>query len=309
MYSNIPDTRQEALEEWSIPHQDLTFKEVMRQGCFGDVHRGQWHGEVMIYTFSQCPNEEDEFWSEVECLSLIRHENIMLFMGACVESGHYAVITSMTKGPSLFEHIHLKQDTLTLATKISIARQIAQAISYMHAKKMVHRRLNSNNIILENRIKVCLIDQGVPKYGDHLVEYGCLPRGQLTYLSPELVRSANLEPPYFYITERFTAESDAYAFGTLLYELAAYKFPFTDCDIHTIILRSGLGDQENLDNIKCSTGMKALIANCWSLLPSKRPTFSDILKLLQDNAPLHKKFSSSEPEKLHTCGLIARTCR
>jgi len=85
----------------------------------------------MIYTFPHFndQHDEEEFWNEVACLSLIRHENIMLFMGACIESGHYAVVTSARKGPSLFEHIHLKREYLTAQSKLSIARQIAQVIA------------------------------------------------------------------------------------------------------------------------------------------------------------------------------------
>jgi len=40
-------------------------------------------------------NEEktNAFWEEVRRLSRIRHENITLFMGACVESDHLALVT------------------------------------------------------------------------------------------------------------------------------------------------------------------------------------------------------------------------
>lgn len=93
-----------------------------------DTCRGQWHGDVLIYTFPYCTADQaiEDFWDEVACLNLIRHENIMLFMGACVEPTHLAVITSMKNGPSLHESIHSSRLSLSVSNKMNIARQVAQ---------------------------------------------------------------------------------------------------------------------------------------------------------------------------------------
>lgn len=57
-------------------------------------HRGQWHGDVFIYTFdSYNQHNLNCFWQEVAQLCLIRHENVMLFMGTCIDTSHLAVIT------------------------------------------------------------------------------------------------------------------------------------------------------------------------------------------------------------------------
>jgi hypothetical protein len=67
--------------------------------CFGNVFshspsRGHWHGEVMIHAYEGIEDDQvQEFWEEIAKLSMIRHENIALFMGACIEPPHLAVIT------------------------------------------------------------------------------------------------------------------------------------------------------------------------------------------------------------------------
>lgn len=57
--------------------------------------RGHWHGDVLIYTYENCQdeNEVNGFWETIAQLCMIRHENIVLFMGACVDKPHLAVIT------------------------------------------------------------------------------------------------------------------------------------------------------------------------------------------------------------------------
>ena len=127
------------------------------------MFRGRWHGDVLIYTFPTCKEEEDLeiLWQEVASLSKLRHENLQLFMGAVLEPVP-CIITGMKKGPSLYEKIHLKKESISNSVKISIARQVAQAVGYLHAKGMiVHKRMNSHNILLESKVKLCLIDQRI----------------------------------------------------------------------------------------------------------------------------------------------------
>ena len=60
----------------------------LSSGQFGLFHhcRGYWHGSVYIRT--RKPSGEDDFrifLDEVATLSCIRHENIQLFMGVCLD--------------------------------------------------------------------------------------------------------------------------------------------------------------------------------------------------------------------------------
>ena len=60
--------------------------------CF--VDRGRWHGDVFIYCFNGSSElDMAKFLREVTRLSKIRHENICLFMGACLQPPKLAVIT------------------------------------------------------------------------------------------------------------------------------------------------------------------------------------------------------------------------
>lgn len=59
--------------------------------------RGRWHGDIMIHTRRRSTREDvEEFLKEVSVLSMIRHENVVLFMGACLEPPNLAVITRYT---------------------------------------------------------------------------------------------------------------------------------------------------------------------------------------------------------------------
>ncbi|KAM7285367.1 hypothetical protein ISCGN_032310 [Ixodes scapularis] len=294
----------ETLGEWCIPYRDLEFKERLRHGRQTDIYRGRWHGEVLIYTFRRSKEEEvSSFWEEVGKLSMIRHENIALFMGACAEPPQFAIITSMKKGPSLFEHIHIQKHHLSFHTRVNVARQIAQGMGYLHAKGIVHKNLTSKNVVLESRVKVCLMDQGLSERGRDLSDRGCVSQGHLTYLAPELMRRLRIEPPCVYPAGEPSQETDVYAFGTVLYELIAERFPFRCQHPHCVIWQIASGQQQSLDDLRCPSSFKTLIHECWFKAPEARPTFGSVGRQLQENVTLHRRHSSSEPDRLHHAGL------
>jgi len=79
---------------------------------------GRWHGNVLIHTYDNHTDSEVlEFLRDVANLSRIRHESVCLFMGACLRSPNYAIVTRSdhrwhhtaphcqpTYRPSVFSH-------------------------------------------------------------------------------------------------------------------------------------------------------------------------------------------------------------
>lgn len=60
------------------------------------MHKGRWHGEVAIRLLEVDGNNQDHlklFKKEVMNYRQTRHENVILFMGACMVPPHLAIIT------------------------------------------------------------------------------------------------------------------------------------------------------------------------------------------------------------------------
>ena len=81
-----------------------TFKAtlVIMQFFFITVHQGNWHGDIAI-KFLDMESTEDEatleaFRKEVATFRKTRHENLILFMGACMNPPKLAIVTSLCKG-------------------------------------------------------------------------------------------------------------------------------------------------------------------------------------------------------------------
>ncbi|XP_071965062.1 kinase suppressor of Ras 2-like isoform X2 [Antedon mediterranea] len=296
----------EAVKEWSIPFENLKFRKRIRHGAYSNEYRGQWHGDVIIHT-REVQTEED-FLEEISMLSKIRHENIALFMGACIDAPNFCVVTSI-RGVSLYDRIHRasRDNRLSLNSRVHIARQIAQGMGYLHAKGIVVGCLNSKNIYLESKVKVCMTGQETVDSPCKSDTHACIPRGHITYLAPELLRRAKVTPPTLTIDTTVTQQCDIYAFGTVLYELLTQNWPFRHSSIASIIYQVSLGSRQSVSHIKCSTSLKDIITECWAHNYMERPMFSSIMKDLQDSAALvNMNRSRSEPENLNKLGVPGR---
>ncbi|XP_064608724.1 uncharacterized protein LOC135472922 [Liolophura sinensis] len=302
--SNLSDS----LGDCTIPFADLEFGECIRSGRRQQIHRGRWHGDVIIHTFRDLDDEEVKFFlREVSNMSMIRHDNITLFMGACLEPPTLAVVSGLSRRPSLYESIHIKGEKMQLHMRVQIIRQIAQAMGYLHAKGIILRRLNTKNIFLEPKVKISIMDHGMSQQKCDRSDKGCIPKGHLTYIAPELLRTVRVEPPRLRTDETFTRETDVFAFGTVMYEVFAGHFPYSDLPPDVVIYQVGKGYRQPLSDLNCLSFVKDLIKDCWTHDSLSRPEFCEITKGLIHNAALHKRHSSSEPEGINRSGFRNRS--
>lgn len=279
-------TRQNSvsLKEWDIPFDDLEIMEKVGDGRFGTVHRAQWHGPVAVKLLKENCLDNEAFMLEVANFKKTRHENVVLFVGACITPP--AIVTSLCKGNTLYTHIHQRRDKFNLNKTTMVAQQIAQGMGYLHSKDIVHKDLKTKNIFLENG-KVIITDFGLfsarkLQYDD---KYGLeIPSGWLCYLAPELVQSLQPCRPDK-DNMQFSKASDVYAFGTVWYELLCGEFPFKSQAAEAIIFQVGRGMKQTLANLQASRDVKDILMTCWSFEPGNRPDFKTKLHKSLERLP------------------------
>lgn len=288
--SRWPRQNSLSMREWDIPYDELNIGESIGTGRFGTVYRGNWHGDVAIKVLNMDYYLDDDktleaFKLEVATFRKTRHENLVLFMGACMKPPRLAIVTSMSKGMTLYTHIHLRKDKFNMNKTTIIAQQISQGMGYLHARGIVHKDLKSKNIFLDNG-KVVITDFGlfsVTKlcYGNGKGDGLIIPPGWLCYLAPEIVR--RLRPQQNRDQEEFpfTAASDVYAFGTVWYELLCGEWPFKAQPPEAIIWQVGKGMKQTLANLQASRDVKDILMHCWSYHTENRPDFAKLLTTLE----------------------------
>lgn len=292
-------TRQNSvsLKEWDIPFDDLEIMEKIGDGRFGTVHRAQWHGAVAVKLLKEDYLDNEAFILEVATFKKTRHENVVLFMGACIKP--QAIVTSLCKGNTLYTHIHQRRDKFNLNKTTMVAQQISQGMGYLHARDIVHKDLKTKNIFLENG-KVIITDFGLFSATklQYKEEQGLgIPNGWLCYLAPELMQVLQPTRPAK-DNMPFSKASDIYAFGTVWYELLCGEFPFKSQAPEPIIFQVGRGMKQTLANLQASRDVKDILMTCWSYEPGNRPDFAKLLTLLERLPKKRLARSPSHPVQL-----------
>ncbi|XP_051535789.1 kinase suppressor of Ras 1-like isoform X3 [Myxocyprinus asiaticus] len=286
------------LQEWDVPFEQLELGELIGKGRWGKVYRGRWHGEVAVRMLEIDGNNQEHlklFKKEVMNYRQTRHENVVLFMGACMNPPHLAIITSFCKGRTLYSVV--RDSKLDINKIRQIAQEIVKGMGYLHAKGIVHKDLKSKNVFYDSN-KVVITDFGL--FGmsgvvqeDRRENELKLPRGWIYYLAPEIVQK--MGPGNQEDCLPFSNAADVYAFGTIWYELQAKNWPITNQPAEALIwlVGSGEGIRRLLAQKGTSLGKEVteILTACWSFEAVDRPTFTLLSDLLERLPKLNRRLS------------------
>ncbi|XP_057357130.1 kinase suppressor of Ras 1 isoform X11 [Manis pentadactyla] len=286
------------LQEWDIPFEQVELGEPIGQGRWGRVHRGRWHGEVAIRLLEMDGHNQDHlklFKKEVMNYRQTRHENVVLFMGACMNPPHLAIITSFCKGRTLHSFVRDPKTSLDINKTRQIAQEIIKGMGYLHAKGIVHKDLKSKNVFYDNG-KVVITDfglfgiSGVVREGRRENQLK-LSHDWLCYLAPEIVRE--MTPGKDEDQLPFSRAADVYAFGTVWYELQARDWPFKNQAAEALIwqIGSGEGMKRVLASISLGKEVTEILSACWAFDLQERPSFTLLMGMLEKLPKLNRRLS------------------
>jgi serine/threonine-protein kinase len=158
---------------------------------------------------------------ERELLASLTHPHIARLYDAGLDaSGHPYLALEYVEGEPIDEYCRSRR--LDLRARLRLFLQVADAVSYAHAKLIVHRDLKPANILVGSDGQVKLLDFGIAKLladaesdGTSLTELSGPP---LTpdYASPEQIAG-----------EPLGTASDVYSLGIVLFELLTGSRPYT----------------------------------------------------------------------------------
>ena len=116
---------------------------------------------------------------------------------------------------------------LDVDQSLDIAKQVCDALVYIHSKGVIHRDLKPENILIDNEGKVKIIDFGIAldEAARRLTWTGFSATiGTPTYMAPEQING-----------RRGDIRTDIYALGTMLFEMTTGELPFSDAAMHTLM--------------------------------------------------------------------------
>ena len=173
------------------------------------------------------PESKQRFHREAQAVAKLHHDNILeIYDYSGMDSGRSYIVTEFIHGQTLKEFLrHRPISHPEIA--VMIVLEVSEALNHAHSFGVIHRDIKPENIMIREDGRVKLTDFGIA----HIVDvHGLTVTGQLlgspAYMCPELVEGRPLD-----------FRSDLFSLGTLLYQLATGKLPFSGKNAHEILKR------------------------------------------------------------------------
>ncbi|TVU08248.1 hypothetical protein EJB05_41645, partial [Eragrostis curvula] len=265
-------------EEWMADLSQLFIGNKFASGANSRIYRGIYRQRAVAVKMVRIPERdearravlEDQFNSEVAFLSRLYHPNIVQFIAACKKPPVYCIITEYMSQGTLRMYLNKKDPySLSPETILKLALDISRGMEYLHAQGVIHRDLKSQNLLLNDEMRVKVAD-----FGTSCLETRCQAskgnKGTYRWMAPEMTK----EKPY-------TRKVDVYSFGIVLWELTTCLLPFQGM---TPVQAAYAASEKNLRpplSTSCPPVLNNLIKRCWSANPARRPEFSYIVSVLE----------------------------
>ncbi|KAL6063525.1 Dual specificity protein kinase [Balamuthia mandrillaris] len=265
----------------NIKASELEFGPKIAEGKYGTVYKGKCRGQTvaikLLHNQHLSGEKLEELRTEVEIMSRLRHPCILLFMGVCTETNNVALVMEYVEGKSLDRILHDPKIPLSFQQQMHLAKDIAKGMNWLHCldPPIIHRDIKPPNILVNANFDVKVCDFGlscvkeIPKPDEELRDTAV---GSPIWMAPEVL-SGHLA----------SEKSDVYAYAIVLWEIMTRKAPFSNVRSFEQFLDDVIDNHirppipENL-----LPSLKNLIECCWNGNPKKRPSFAEILDILDD---------------------------
>ncbi|KAJ1630034.1 kinase-like domain-containing protein [Pavlovales sp. CCMP2436] len=211
-------------EAWYVRAADVQMKRdpgpgggdfVLGRGGFGTVYEARYKGarKVAVKRLTAASaNAASEFESEVGMLHRLKHEHIIIFVGACNDPGNLMIVTELMAGGSLADLLKRDPASVTWAAAGRRASlHTARALSYLHTLEppVVHWDVNPANVLCQPGLGLFnLADVGLAYSMSRSQTYA--PGWTPVYAAPELL-----------LGRRTNAKADIFSVGVLLEAILA----------------------------------------------------------------------------------------
>ncbi|NWI89993.1 TYK2 kinase, partial [Pitta sordida] len=218
------------------------------------------------------------FFETASLMSQVSHVHLAFVHGVCVRGSENIMVEEFVEHGPLDVLLRKEKGRIDVGWKITVAKQLGSALSYLEDKNLVHGNVCAKNILLARK---GLEDGSIPfvKLSDPGISFTVLSREErvdrIPWIAPECVRDVGT----------LSTAADKWSFGTTLLEICF------DADVplkeRTPSEKERFYEKRlRLPEPSCRE-LASLISQCLNYTPVERPSFRTILRDLTRLQPQH----------------------
>eukprot|EP01125_Pyxidicula_operculata_P017359 TRINITY_DN6077_c0_g1_i1.p1 TRINITY_DN6077_c0_g1~~TRINITY_DN6077_c0_g1_i1.p1 ORF type:complete len:2180 (-),score=456.03 TRINITY_DN6077_c0_g1_i1:394-6933(-) len=265
--------------------EDVTLSDFLGEGAYGRVQIGKYKNNTYAIKEITLPKRKDKlrlnkerfrFREEIILHSTLGHPALVQLHA--ISEQNLCMMLELCPYGDLLSFIKDYNNTIDWNLRIKILEDIAIGLQYLHGMNIAHLDFKTPNILLKSLNPssphcALITDFGNATYFEGQKTMKNRKVENPTWLAPEILDNK----PYI------GTQVDIYAFGVVSYELLARLQFFGEVQFFTTIEEKVIaGERPTLSDSICPTSYKALVDNCWSPLPDRRPNPSSILSKIKD---------------------------
>eukprot|EP01130_Rhizamoeba_saxonica_P000748 TRINITY_DN10673_c0_g1_i1.p1 TRINITY_DN10673_c0_g1~~TRINITY_DN10673_c0_g1_i1.p1 ORF type:complete len:813 (+),score=144.14 TRINITY_DN10673_c0_g1_i1:38-2440(+) len=262
----------------SVNYEEIELQKKIGEGVYGDVWFAEYHGfpvACKIIKKSLNPRDAEKTLEELRIMKKLKHPNIVLLMGACLNHKRQICIVTEYAGRGDLKHVAPK--VKDLSKRLRFAVDMAKGLSWLHAMGIVHRDLKLANILVLDDYSIKICDFGLSMQyvkGVDITRFG----GNVKYSAPEILQARYHDEVKIYA---YCEKTDVYSFGLMLWELLTLNPLFSRPK--KFKGKEGLAEyvlEGNRPKIMdfWPSRVQDLLSNCWNVNAENRPDFQSIIQ-------------------------------
>eukprot|EP00928_Gymnodinium_smaydae_P018244 TRINITY_DN16951_c0_g1_i1.p1 TRINITY_DN16951_c0_g1~~TRINITY_DN16951_c0_g1_i1.p1 ORF type:complete len:480 (+),score=98.09 TRINITY_DN16951_c0_g1_i1:337-1776(+) len=204
--------------------------EKLGQGGFGSVMKGVHTetGEMAAVKFVPKRSfrqfsDLQRVYQEIQALRNLHHPNVIRILDVADHPDSVCFIMEFASGGELRGYVE-RHKFLSEEESRLFFKQIVRAVHYVHSKKIIHRDLKLENILLDANNRCKIVDFGLSDYVSSK-ERTVTDAGTEAYLAPEVYNGSSGDADPYKI--------DVWGLGVILFAMAEGRLPFSRPDVDT----------------------------------------------------------------------------